>query len=71
MRIFILISTAVLGIVGFAASSLVVIILIATNSTANGKRNYLYPLIPFNAKALLSLVIRVGKRDVEKIDTEN
>lgn len=70
LRIFILISTAILGIVGFAASFLVVIILIATNSTANGKRNYLYPLIPFNAKALLSLIVRVGKRDVEKIDTQ-
>ena len=70
MRIFILISTSTLGIVGFALSFLVVIILIATNSTVNGKRNYLYPLIPFNAKALLSLVVRVRKRDIEKNDTK-
>ena len=49
LRIFILISTATLGIVGFAAAFLVTIILIATNSTANGKRNISirsYPLTP-------------------------
>ena len=40
---------------------LIIVILIATNSTANGKRNYLYPLIPFKAKALKSLVLRVKK----------
>jgi len=69
MRIFILITTAVFGIIGFAASFVVVIILIATNSTANGRRNYLYPLIPFKPKALLSLIVRVGKRDVEQNDS--
>ncbi|MBR2432637.1 MAG: spore germination protein, partial [Clostridia bacterium] len=65
LRIFILITTAIFGIIGFAVSFVVVIILIATNSTANGRRNYLYPLIPLNLKALISLVVRVGKRDVE------
>lgn len=65
LRIFILITTAIFGIIGFAVSFVVVIILIATNSTANGRRNYLYPLIPLDLKALISLVVRVGKRDVE------
>ena len=37
--------------------------LIATNKTVNGKRSYLYPLIPFSGKALLSMFIRPLKRD--------
>ena len=39
-----------------------IVVLVATNSTVNGKRNYLYPLIPFNGKALLSLCVRVKKK---------
>lgn len=70
LRIFILISTAIFGIIGFVVAILVVIILVATNSTVNGKRNYLYPLIPFDPRALLSLIIRVRKNDIEKINTE-
>ena len=61
LRILLLIMTAVFGFWGYVGGFLVIIILIATNSTANSKRNYLYPLIPFNAKALKSLVLRVKK----------
>jgi hypothetical protein len=35
--------------------------LLATNTTANGKRNYLYPLIPLDLKALRTLLVRVKK----------
>ena len=31
------------------------------NNTVNGKRRYLYPLIPFNGKAMLRLIIRRKK----------
>jgi len=65
MRIFILIVTAIFGFWGFVAAFLTTIVLAATNSTVNGKRNYLYPLIPFHGKALLSLIVRVKKKDVE------
>jgi stage V sporulation protein AF len=61
LRILLLITTAVFGFWGYVGGFLVIIILIATNSTANSKRNYLYPLIPFKAKALKSLVLRVKK----------
>ncbi len=63
MRILLLIVTAIFGIWGFAAGMVIIGILIATNSTVNGKRRYLYPLIPFDAKALRSLFFRVRKKE--------
>lgn len=62
LRIFLLIATGIFGFWGFCGAFLVVIVLVATNSTVNGKRNYLYPLIPFNGKALLSMIVRLKKR---------
>lgn len=64
LRIFILILTAIFGFWGFCAGFIISIVLVATNSTVNGKRNYLYPLIPFHGKALLSMLVRVRKKDV-------
>ena len=61
LRILLLVLTAIFGFWGYVGGFLVVIVLVATNSTPNGKRNYLYPLIPFKAKALKSLVLRVKK----------
>ena len=64
LRILLLISTAIFGIWGFAGGFAICILLLATNSTVNGKRNYLYPLIPFNGRALATLLFRTRKRDV-------
>ncbi len=64
LRILILILTALFGLWGFVGGFVLSLILVATNSTVNGKRNYLYPLIPFRGKALASLLIRVKKKDV-------
>ena len=61
MRILLLVLTAVFGLWGFVGGSVLVIVLIATNETVNGKRSYLYPLIPFDYKAFKSLVVRVKK----------
>lgn len=61
MRILLLVVTAIFGIWGYTAGLLLIITLTATNSTLNGKRNYLYPLIPFNARALRTLLFRVKK----------
>ena len=66
MRMLLLALTAVFGFWGFVAGLVLIIILLATNKTANGKRYYLYPLIPFNARALASLIFRVKKKDFEK-----
>ena len=61
LRILLLILTAILGVWGFVAGVLIVFALLASNETINLKRSYLYPLIPFNGKALLTLFIRVKK----------
>lgn len=64
LRIFLLILTALFNFIGFGIGVLTVIVLIATNKTVNGGRNYLYPLIPFNGKALKALFVRVSKKDI-------
>ena len=64
LRIFLLVAIALAGFWGFCVGSVIIVILLLTNSTVNGKRNYLYPLIPFNGRALVSLVFRVKKKDV-------
>ena len=61
MRILLLTLTAFFGIWGFALGFVIIVVLMATNSTLNGKRNYLYPLIPFKLKALRTLLFRVKK----------
>lgn len=63
MRIMLTILTAIFGLWGFIGGTILTIVLIATNETVNGKRNYLYPLIPFNYKAFKSLLFRVKKYD--------
>ena len=62
MRILLLTLIAFFNIWGFAAGVLIVLILIVSNRTVNGTHSYLYPLIPFSGKALLSLFIRRKKQ---------
>ena len=66
MRMLLLALTAIFGFWGFVGGVALIIVLLATNKTANGKRYYLYPLIPLNPRALASLVFRVKKKDFEK-----
>ncbi len=63
MRLILIVLTAIFGIWGYSAGSLIILLLLLTNKTVNGKRSYLYPLIPFDFKALKSLFIRVKKYD--------
>ncbi len=62
MRLLLLIFTFLFGLWGFVSALLLIIILIATNKSIDGSRGYLYPLIPFNGKALLRLLLRLKKR---------
>ena len=62
MRILLLTLTAFFNAWGFAIGVLLILVLIATNRTVNGGHSYLYPLIPFSGKALLSLFVRRKKR---------
>ena len=63
LRIGLLIVTQIFNVWGFAAGCVGVIVLLVTNKTVDGGYRYLYPLIPFNAKALKSLFFRVKKKD--------
>ena len=64
MRIILLLLIALFDLYGLLFGIVFVITLIATNKTVNGKRNYLYPLIPFSPKGLAALLFRVKKRDI-------
>ena len=57
-RVFILVMTALFNIVGFCVAIILTILMIAFTTTISGK-SYLYPLIPFKGKALLSLFFRL------------
>jgi len=61
-RILLLILIACFEIWGFIFGILLLLICLVTNKTLNGKRTYLYPLIPFNGNALLHLMFRMKKK---------
>ena len=63
LRMFLLATTAIFKFWGFVAGVVIILLLLATNKTVNGKRSYLYPLIPFDGRALASLLFRVKKKD--------
>jgi len=58
MRMIILALTAFFGVWGYAAGIVITIITAASVKTPEGSRGYLYPLIPFNARALARLFFR-------------
>ncbi|MBE6703338.1 MAG: spore germination protein [Ruminococcaceae bacterium] len=62
LRILLLTLTAFFNIWGFGIGVVLILILIVTNRTVNGRHSYLYPLIPFSGRALLSLFVRRKKR---------
>lgn len=66
MRMILLALTAALGIWGWGGGILLIILLVATNKTVNGKYSYLYPLIPFNGKALARQIFRLKKSDYNR-----
>lgn len=63
MRLILLVLTWFFSIWGFLAGVILVCALIASNKTLNGKHSYLYPLIPFNGKALARMLFRLRKKD--------
>ena len=56
-RLFLLVATGFFGIWGFVVSSLLVFISMITTPTFGGM-SYFWPLFPFNARALQSLLFR-------------
>lgn len=63
LRILLLVLIACLNYVGFFVGLGLIVLLLCTNQTVDGAHRYLYPLIPFNGKALLSLFIRKRKKE--------
>ena len=57
-----LVLTAIFNLWGFIAGVILLLLMLVTNKTVEEKRRYLYPLIPFNGPALLSLFVRRKKR---------
>jgi len=62
LRMVILLLTALLDVWGFFLGILLALVLVATNTNENGKRHYLYPLIPFDRRAMGRLLFRLKKR---------
>ncbi|MBQ3483113.1 MAG: spore germination protein [Clostridia bacterium] len=62
MRILLLTLIAFFNLWGFIAGVAIIFLLIVSNRTVNGGHSYLYPLVPFSGKALLSLLVRRKKR---------
>ena len=58
LRIMLLILVGFFGIPGFVIGVLLILFILASNKSLDGSRSYLYPLIPFNGKALLRHLFR-------------
>ena len=61
LRVLILLSTAAFGIWGLVGGLVLVPVLLLTNETMSGRRGYLYPLIPWNGRAMARLFFRLKK----------
>ncbi len=59
MRILTLILIALFSLPGLFMGFGITLLLIATNNTVSGSRGYLYPLIPFDGRAIYRLIFRV------------
>ena len=61
MRVFLLIMSWLFSFGGFILGLVLLCVLCATNKTINGTRSYLYPLIPFDRRAMSRLLFRHKK----------
>ena len=64
LRMIWLAVTAIFGVWGYIGFIPVLPLLLLSNKTLNGGQSYLYPLVPFNARALGRLFFRARKKDV-------
>ena len=66
VRVLTLVAVWLLGAWGLLVGALIFVILVATNRTVTGRHHYLYPLIPFDHKAMRRLLFRMKKNDFEE-----
>ena len=64
VRVLTLIFVFGFGVWGLLLGGALFVVLISTNRSVTGKFHYLYPLIPFDKRALMRLLFRVKKDDV-------
>lgn len=62
IRIIMLVLVQLIGGFGILLGTILMLLLVVTNKSIDGSRSYLYPLFPFNGKALLGLIFRVKKK---------
>ncbi len=62
MRILLLLAVEVFGVWGLGGGLIFFAVAVARNRTVAGSRSYLYPLIPFNGKALIRVFIRQKRK---------
>ena len=62
LRIGLLVLILAFNLWGFAIGVVGVVLLLVTNNTVTSGHSYLYPLIPFNGRALRSIFFRVRKK---------
>lgn len=60
-RMITVILTGLFGIWGLITGTLLLVIALLSNHTLDGRRRYLYPLIPFDKKALKRQLLRLGR----------
>ena len=65
-RVIILTLVYFLKLPGFILGLILFCIFVATNTTVTGKRHYLYPLIPFDRRAMMRHLVRFKKDDFDK-----
>ena len=63
LRMLTLLLTAAFDWIGFLAGILIAFALALSNRTLDGRRRYLWPLLPWNRDAMARLVFRMKKRD--------
>ncbi len=66
MRIIMLVLTHLVGGWGIIIGTVITLALIATNKSIKGSRSYIYPLVPFNYRALKGLIFRVRRGQESK-----
>lgn len=71
MRMITLVLISLFSYVGLFLGGLLTVVLIVTNSSLSGKRGYLYPLYPFNWRAILRLVLRVRLKGENCLQNRN
>ena len=72
VRVLTLIFVFGFGVWGLALGFALFVFLVATNTTVTGRHHYLYPLLPFNKRAMARLLFRFKKTDIgQSVDSEN